>query len=441
MPPRSTFIPKSSLNIKPVATRDNGLILSSDRWLEEKKDIEGAEGFWRVHDGIYDLTAFVEKHPGGAEWLNLTKGTDITEAFEVHHLTDLPKEMLQKYFVKKAKTKRNSPYTFEEDGFYKTLRREIQPVLKVVPKQSYNNTNFFTDTLMVLTFIFSTFALKHWSFTMGTIGGLLLGMLTVAAHNYLHMRDNLRMYYSQFSLFQVRDWRISHILSHHLYTNTINDLEISMFEPVLQYLPIEKKPLQKMSSVLLAPLIWITFFHTSLIRRLIDAPKYNYQNVKLTDLSTFILPIFMYIFGGQSFSSCLVMWNFVIFVGSFYLGYVGLNAGHHHPEVFHDGDTPRSDNFDWGIGQLDALLDRNEITGSHFLVLTNFGDHALHHFFPTLDHGTLEHLYPVFKKVCKQFDVDLRTVSLLETTKGSFQQLIRTTPNPSPTNLKKFSKD
>lgn len=112
--------------------------------------------------------------------------------------------MLQKYFVKKAKTKRNSPYTFEEDGFYKTLRREIQPVLKVVPKQSYNNTNFFTDTLMVLTFIFSTFALKHWSFTMGTIGGLLLGMLTVAAHNYLHMRDNLRMYYSQFSLFQVR---------------------------------------------------------------------------------------------------------------------------------------------------------------------------------------------------------------------------------------------
>lgn len=44
-------------------------------------------------------------------------------------------------------------------------------------------------------------------------------------------------------------------------------------------------------------------------------------------------------------------------------------------------------------------MERKEITGSPFLVLTNFGDHCLHHMFPTLDHSTLEHLYPTFKKV------------------------------------------
>lgn len=34
---------------------------------------DGAEGLWRVHDGIYDLTDFVERHPGGREWLEMTR--------------------------------------------------------------------------------------------------------------------------------------------------------------------------------------------------------------------------------------------------------------------------------------------------------------------------------------------------------------------------------
>lgn len=62
-----------------------------------------------------------------------------------------------------------------------------------------------------------------------------------------------------------------------------------------------------------------------------------------------------------------------------------------------------TDDYDWGISQLDAVMDRKEVTGSHFLVLTNFGDHALHHMFPTLDHAVLDMLYPVFKKVSDSF--------------------------------------
>nr|CAH7752641.1 unnamed protein product [Callosobruchus chinensis] len=85
-------------------------------------------------------------------------------------------------------------------------------------------------------------------------------------------------------------------------------------------------------------------------------------------------------------------------------------------------------------------MDRKEISGSHFLVLTNFGDHCLHHFFPTLDHGILEHLYPTLEKVMEKFDVDLRMVSQWNTFVGSFQQLIRITPNPNPPDLKKYSK-
>lgn len=77
-------------------------------------------------------------------------------------------------------------------------------------------------------------------------------------------------------------------------------------------------------------------------------------------------------------------------------------------------------------------MDRYDITGNHWLVLTNFGDHALHHMFPTLDHGTLQHLYPVFEATMKQFNIHLRMRSQLQMIKGQFLQLARTQPNSNP---------
>jgi cytochrome b involved in lipid metabolism len=41
---------------------------------------------WIVENKLYDLTDFINKHPGGSSWLELTKGQDITEHFIVHHL-------------------------------------------------------------------------------------------------------------------------------------------------------------------------------------------------------------------------------------------------------------------------------------------------------------------------------------------------------------------
>ena len=42
-------------------------------WLEGKKKDDGAENLWRIHDGLYDLSSFINKHPGGSMWLTLTK--------------------------------------------------------------------------------------------------------------------------------------------------------------------------------------------------------------------------------------------------------------------------------------------------------------------------------------------------------------------------------
>ncbi|XP_028258569.1 cytochrome b5 type B [Parambassis ranga] len=60
--------------------------MSSDTWLI-------------IHDKVYDITGFLEEHPGGEEVLLEQAGADATESFEdVGHSTDA-REMLQQYYI------------------------------------------------------------------------------------------------------------------------------------------------------------------------------------------------------------------------------------------------------------------------------------------------------------------------------------------------------
>ncbi|XP_030582297.1 cytochrome b5 type B [Archocentrus centrarchus] len=52
-----------------------------------------------IHDKVYDISSFLEEHPGGEEVLLEQAGADATESFEdVGHSTDA-REMLQQYYI------------------------------------------------------------------------------------------------------------------------------------------------------------------------------------------------------------------------------------------------------------------------------------------------------------------------------------------------------
>ena len=44
---------------------------SATRWLEGKvvDDNIGDPKLWRIHDKLYDLSGYLDRHPGGPEWL------------------------------------------------------------------------------------------------------------------------------------------------------------------------------------------------------------------------------------------------------------------------------------------------------------------------------------------------------------------------------------
>ena len=82
--------------------------------------------------------------------------------------------------------------------------------------------------------------------------------------------------------------------------------------------------------------------------------------------------------------------------------------------------------MDFGIVQMNAIIDRNDIKRSHFLSLTMFGHHTLHHMFPTLDHGLFPQLNELLLNTCREFEIQLREFSWWSLIVGQFQQLQRT---------------
>lgn len=118
------------------------------RWLESKRNDDNVEdGLWRNNDTLYDLSAFIDKHPGGPDWLRMTKGHDITEAFLSHHLnTEKLQTYLDKYRVRDTSHPRNVKLTFHENGFYMTLRRKVAAKLPEIKKNTKVYSKVFSLT-------------------------------------------------------------------------------------------------------------------------------------------------------------------------------------------------------------------------------------------------------------------------------------------------------
>lgn len=55
-----------------ISSTDTG-IRSADDWIEAHRKEDGADGLWRIHDGLYDLGQWIHTHPGGPQWLDITR--------------------------------------------------------------------------------------------------------------------------------------------------------------------------------------------------------------------------------------------------------------------------------------------------------------------------------------------------------------------------------
>lgn len=227
--------PEPLLHHKPFPNRKSHIIDDPILWVEDKVKVDNVVGgLWRIHGKAYDFTSFAAKHPGGKHWIELTKGLDITDLFEVHHLNiEKASAILPKYYVKDDAVS-TCCYTWAPGDFYSTLRSRLQPL---IPRHG-PTTQFLVicfATLALWTFFWLT-AIFRGSFLHAFAAGLMMHALMGIGHNFFHNVDNLWTNVFDFCGFSHAIWRISHAISHHTYPNTETDFEASTIEPFVNFM-------------------------------------------------------------------------------------------------------------------------------------------------------------------------------------------------------------
>lgn len=117
--------------------------------------------------------------------------------------------MLAKFFVKEASSPRHSPFTFKEDGFYRTLKSRVREELKVIPSDDLEKkTHTTVEGLFIVSLLF---AIASCSITWLPIKGIFCIMTSFfiictvnCAHNFIHRKDNWRMYFASINFLAVR---------------------------------------------------------------------------------------------------------------------------------------------------------------------------------------------------------------------------------------------
>lgn len=110
-----------------------------------------------------------------------------------------------KFYVCRAETPRNSPFTFKPDGFYSVLKSRVKKKLSEINHREVSIKSILViDTWFFATLILCAAVAQTQSAVLALFAGISLGLGTVASHNFTHLKDNWRMYYMQLSLFSVR---------------------------------------------------------------------------------------------------------------------------------------------------------------------------------------------------------------------------------------------
>lgn len=390
--------------------------------------------FWVIHGRSYDLTDFVDKHPGGAYILLLGKGRDCTELFEsVHAMSGIngPKSMIKKYEVPDQPLKQEL-FSWEDDGFYSTLRKRVSDRFK---GRNYKATWFVLAKIALLMslYLFSWInAFYYGSFIFAIASGIFTEMIGFclmhdSSHNAVSKKpivNYMGLLWSSWTLWNHWTWLQHHVYGHHSYTGIygkdpdIHNVEIlirkhtkskplavTKFQHFYTWFLLTCLPNQHLGQALLyqiTPRTTKKVFTTPCLDSTTAIQTHSNIVMSLSIIWHIILPLYF-----QSWKTVLVIWllNYT-FMGISYF----LNVAPNHDTVNTLKNHPDHNKItDWGEQQVrctgnhsigNNLLDR---IVTHLWGGMNF--QIEHHLFPSLNHAHYAEVSKIVRETCKEFDI------------------------------------
>jgi cytochrome b involved in lipid metabolism len=207
---------------------------------QELAEHNAADSAWIAVDGaVYDVTEFVDRHPGGRELLLLSVGREATDLFNSYHpFTNAPRAVLQKYRIGKLVTFEHPLYK-PDSGFYREAAAAIKAHFEsrgVDPKNPWTGVLRMLPVYVLGAFVFAlTFCTAGVPIAVRIAGAVLLGCCQgMPLTGWMHDASHASIGHSEtwwwtvgrFSLDYVSgssmlSWRNQHVIGHHIYTNVM----------------------------------------------------------------------------------------------------------------------------------------------------------------------------------------------------------------------------
>jgi len=191
--------------------------------------------FWvALHGKVYDLTEFLDKHPGG-DPITLAAGRDATILFETYHVRSIPATTYKEYKIGTLENTEDSYYDWSSP-FYPTLKQRVVTRLRELHKARRGGAEIYLKSIMLLTWFWGSLYVMCFaqSFQVALLGAVSMGAAasfvgTCIQHDgshgafspYSHLNKAAGWTLDMIGA-SAFTWEFQHMLGHHPYTNLLD---------------------------------------------------------------------------------------------------------------------------------------------------------------------------------------------------------------------------
>jgi len=402
--------------------------LSKYSWEEIHKHT-GRDDCWMViHGKVYDVSSWVERHPGG-DLIMQGAGREATPFFVPYHPTKVT-ALLKKYEI--GEVDNYKPYYSWNSEFYSVLKRRVE--------EFGLTTNIKSDPISM--YIKSLFVLVMWTtfYYYGMIqGSFLCALLFGFFHANIGVQiahDGGHGAYSKskhvnFIAGALTDlmggswliWAMQHNIGHHPHTNRQGDYQDEDFDPdarsgfpLIRLSPqFPYKPRYQYQHIY----IWFLFAFVG-IKWMYGDLKYfikgNYQTIHFWGFSewnfrmqvltksffffyTFFIPVYLH---GLIWGTLLTC---ALFTASSYLFSLQFAVNHLTDVVDFPSSGPEQKERDWAKLQVETSTNYSIDSMFAWQMSGGLNYQIEHHLFPYICHMNLPKISPIVRQTCKEYGV------------------------------------
>ncbi|KAH9089809.1 hypothetical protein LEN26_018982 [Aphanomyces euteiches] len=411
-------------------------------WQEVAKNNHAGSAWMIVRNKVYDVTAWVDKHPGGREMVLLHAGRECTDTFDSYHpFSDKAEQVLAKYEIGTLTGPSEFPVYKPDSGFYKECRKRVGEYFEKNKLNPQDGFAGFWRMIVVVSVAAVAYYGMHFSniFAVQAIAAVVFGFcqalpLLHVMHDSSHAAFTKQPFIREFAgrLFMdwfagasMVSWLNQHVVGHHIYTNVTGadpDLPVNLEGDIRRLVTRQVLlPMYRFQHIYLPPLyglLGLKFriqdftdtFGTLTNGPIRVNPPSTSQWVQLIlsksfwvfyriylPLAVFQMPVktFLYVFLiAELFTGWHLAFNFQV--------------SHVSTECTYPNGNEVKTNLDdeWAVSQVKSSLDYSH--GSWF---TTFMAGALnyqvtHHLFPTVSQYHYPAIAPIIMQVCKEYKIN-----------------------------------